>query len=601
MEKGLINQEEVSQSLELYAVVSSNGRFQYISSNSLELLGYLSSELIGKYMKEFIHIEDLFLVESYFYNEHHLHPCSFRFFTKSGRYVWFEATLDFIRSKVEHVEQEIILKMKLLTKKAANKDQTEQNVINQQTDTAITNQNRILLEDLPTPVFISKKGKLCFVNQEFQDLLGAVSKEQLIGKHTFDFTDKGYHDVVKNREFRLYNGEKIGIIEEIWYTLDGREISLEIMASLTRYKGEPAELVVMNDISSRRNFQKILQKSRERYQRLIDNSIDTIAVIHKDKWVFMNKSGVNLFQAEDYPDMLGRNIYEFLHQDDHQTMRNSLKCILDGASDVQVTKQSWVISDGKIIYTEMVCIPTTYYGDKAVQVILRDISYRKKTEELMLRSEKLSIAGQLAAGIAHEIRNPLTAIKGFLQIMQPDISNHSQYFHIIFSELNRIEMILSELLMLAKPQETKFRKTNLVTLLNDVAILLETQGNMNNVTFIQEHISSDLLINCDQNQLKQVFINLFKNAIDAMPKGGKVTVKTELLNQSVKITVIDEGEGIPPEFMRRIGEPFLTTKENGNGLGLMITYKIIENHSGHMYIESEVGKGSIFTIILPCE
>ncbi|PMC35099.1 PAS domain-containing sensor histidine kinase [Bacillus sp. UMB0899] len=601
MEKGLINQEEVSQSLELYAVVSSNGRFQYISSNSLELLGYLSSELIGKYMKEFIHIEDLFLVESYFYNEHHLHPCSFRFFTKSGRYVWFEATLDFIRSKVEHVEQEIILKMKLLTKKAANKDQTEQNVINQQTDTAITNQNRILLEDLPTPVFISKKGKLCFVNQAFQDLLGAVSKEQLIGKHTFDFTDKGYHDVVKNREFRLYNGEKIGIIEEIWYTLDGREISLEIMASLTRYKGEPAELVVMNDISSRRNFQKILQKSRERYQRLIDNSIDTIAVIHKDKWVFMNKSGVNLFQAEDYPDMLGRNIYEFLHQGDHQTMRNSLKCILDGASDVQVTKQSWVISDGKIIYTEMVCIPTTYYGDKAVQVILRDISYRKKTEELMLRSEKLSIAGQLAAGIAHEIRNPLTAIKGFLQIMQPDISNHSQYFHIIFSELNRIEMILSELLMLAKPQETKFRKTNLVTLLNDVAILLETQGNMNNVTFIQEHISSDLLINCDQNQLKQVFINLFKNAIDAMPKGGKVTVKTELLNQSVKITVIDEGEGIPPEFMRRIGEPFLTTKENGNGLGLMITYKIIENHSGHMYIESEVGKGSIFTIILPCE
>jgi len=600
MERGLVRQEEVSQSLELYAVVSSNGRFQYISSNSLELLGYSSSELIGKYMKEFLHIEDLFLVESYFYNEHHLHPCSFRFFTKSGKYVWFEADLDFIRSKVKGVQQEIILKMRLLTKEATGLDDRKQNDLTKLNDKEFVSQDLILLEDLPTPVFISKKGKLCFVNQAFQDLLGAASKEQLIGKHTFDFTDKGYHDVIKNREYRLYKGEKIGIIEETWHTLDGREINLEIMASLTKYKGVSAELVVMNDISSRRNFQKILQKSRERYQRLIDNSIDTIAVIHKDKWVFMNESGVKLFKAEDYPDMLGRNIYEYLHPSDHQTMRNSLKHILDGTSDVQLTKQSWLISKETTIYTEMVCIPTTYYGEKAVQVILRDISYRKKTEELMIRSEKLSIAGQLAAGIAHEIRNPLTSIKGFLQIMQPDISNHSQYFHIIFSELNRIEMILSELLMLAKPQETKFTKTDLVTLLNDVAILLETQGNMNNVSILQEHTFPELQINCDENQLKQVFINLFKNAIDAMPKGGKVKVLTEKINHSVKIIVKDEGEGIPPEFLERIGEPFLTTKEKGNGLGLMITYKIIENHSGNMYVESEVGKGSIFTIILPC-
>ncbi|WP_226530205.1 PAS domain S-box protein [Metabacillus niabensis] len=600
MERGLVRQEEVSQSLELYAVVSSNGRFQYISSNSLELLGYSSSELIGKYMKEFLHIEDLFLVESYFFNEHHLHPCSFRFFTKSGKYVWFEADLDFIRSKVKGVQQEIILKMRLLTKAATCLTDRKQKDLTKLNDKEFVSQDRILLEDLPTPVFISQKGKLCFVNQAFQDLLGAASKEQLIGKHTFDFTDKGYHDVIKNREYRLYKGEKIGIIEETWHTLDGREINLEIMASLTKYKGASAELVVMNDISSRRNFQKILQKSRERYQRLIDNSIDTIAVIHKDKWVFMNESGVKLFKAEDYPDMLGRNIYEYLHPNDHQTMRNSLKHILDGTSDVQLTKQSWLISKETTIYTEMVCIPTTYYGEKAVQVILRDISYRKKTEELMIRSEKLSIAGQLAAGIAHEIRNPLTSIKGFLQIMQPDISNHSQYFHIIFSELNRIEMILSELLMLAKPQETKFTKTDLVTLLNDVAILLETQGNMNNVSILQEHSFPELQINCDENQLKQVFINLFKNAIDAMPKGGKVKVLTEKINHSVKIIVKDEGEGIPPEFLERIGEPFLTTKEKGNGLGLMITYKIIENHSGNMYVESEVGKGSIFTIILPC-
>ncbi len=601
MERGLASQEEVDQSLELYAVVSSSGRFQFISSNSFETIGYSSSELIGKYMKDFIHIEDLFLVESSFFNEHHLYPCSFRFFTKSGRYLWFEANIDFIRSNVKEEDQEVILKMKTLNKKTttnSSKSEQKEKILN---EPAFFDQGYSILKDLPTPVFISKNGKLCFVNDAFQELLGANSKEQLLGKEAFDFIDKGYHVVIKNREYRLHRGEKIGIIEETWHTLDGREINLEIMASLTKYKGEIAELVVLNDISSRRNFQKILQKSRERYQRLIDNSIDTIAVIHHDKWVFMNESGVKLFEAEDYPEMLGRNIYDYLHPSDHQTMTNSLKSILDGTSDVQFSKQTWLIPKDKKIYTEMVCIPTSYFGEQAVQVILRDISYRKKTEELMLRSEKLSIAGQLAAGIAHEIRNPLTAIKGFLQIMQPELSHHNQYFQIIFSELNRIEMILSELLMLAKPQETKFSRTNLVTLLNDVAVLLETQGNMNNVSIIQEHSSSDLLINCDENQLKQVFINLFKNAIDAMPKGGKVTVHTKKLNQSVRITVKDEGEGISPELMKRIGEPFLTTKEKGNGLGLMITYKIIENHNGNMFVESQVGKGSTFTVLLPCE
>jgi two-component system sporulation sensor kinase A len=357
---------------------------------------------------------------------------------------------------------------------------------------------------------------------------------------------------------------------------------------------------VLTDISSRRNFQKILQRSRERYQRLIDNSIDTIAVIHQDKWVFMNESGVKLFEAGSYPEMLGKNIFEHLHPDDHEHMKESLKSILSGEKEVQVTNQSWEISENKTIYTEMVCIPSTYFGEQAVQIILRDISDRKKTEELMLRSEKLSIAGQLAAGIAHEIRNPLTAIKGFLQIMRPDFKNHQQYFHIIFSELNRIELILSELLMLAKPQETQFKKANLVTLLQDVALLLETQANLNSISIKQKHEKEHVMINCDSNQLKQVFINLLKNAIDAMPKGGKVSVFTKREDNSVSIMVKDEGEGIPDELIKRIGEPFLTTKEKGNGLGLMITYKIIEDHKGTISVDSKLGEGSTFTVVLPC-
>ncbi|MGM7720119.1 PAS domain S-box protein [Metabacillus sp. Hm71] len=599
MDHNATNVHTVIQDVEVYAVVSSNGRFQYISSNSTELIGYSYDDLIGKYMKDFIHSEDLFLIESYFFNEHHLHPCTFRFMHKKGSYVWFQATVDFIRSTVSKQGQDIVLKIRVLDTYNVMIEQSIENDKNSQDYTIGQVDGDLLLDDLPSPLYISHLGKIVYVNKAFMELLGANSKAQLIGKHTVDFIDNSYHEVVKNRIKRLHTGEKIGIIEQTWSRLDGIEINVEVTANLTTFKGEKVELIVLTDISSRRNFQKILQKSRERYQRLIDNSIDTIGVIHQDKWVFINESGVKLFEAGDYPEMLGKNIYEHLHPNDHQKMKESLENILSGKSEVNVTNQSWVISKEKTIYSEMVCIPTTYFGELAVQVILRDISDRKKTEELMLRSEKLSIAGQLAAGIAHEIRNPLTAIKGFLQIMHPEFKNHAQYFQIIFSELNRIEMILSELLVLAKPQETQFRKTNLVTLIQDVAMLLETQANLNSVSILQKHEYAKLLINCDQNQLKQVFINLFKNAIDAMPKGGKVTVQTKRTEDKIRIIVQDEGEGIPAELIDRLGEPFLTTKEKGNGLGLMITYKIIEDHNGSITVESTVGKGSTFTVEMP--
>lgn len=601
MDKNTSIVNSVLQDVDVYAVISANGRIQYVSSNIEELLGYPNNELIGKNIRDFIHNEDIFLMESYFFNEHHLHPCTFRFLSEKGRYIWFETTIDYVHSSISIDRQEIILKM--------TAQHTDSVIIDRPNDSDKASKDftigmidgDIFLNDLPSPIFISTFGKIRYVNNAFQQLLGASSRDQLIGKSSLDFTDETFHDIVKNRIQRLHKGEKVGLIEQIWRRLDGTEINVELTSNLTNFKGQKSELIVLTDISSRRNFQKILQRSRERYQRLIDNSIDTIAVIHEDKWVFMNESGVRLFEAGAYPEMLGKNIFDHLHPDDHEHMKKILKSILTGNAEVQVTNQSWEISKNKTIYTEMVCIPSTYFGEKAVQIILRDISDRKKTEELMLRSEKLSIAGQLAAGIAHEIRNPLTAIKGFLQIMHKDFKDHQQYFHIIFSELNRIEMILSELLMLAKPQETIFKKANLVTLLQDVALLLETQANLNSVSIEQIHKNNHIMINCDSNQLKQVFINLLKNAIDAMPKGGKVQVYTKREDNAVTIKVKDEGEGIPTELLKRIGEPFLTTKEKGNGLGLMITYKIIEDHNGNISVDSKIGEGSTFTVVLPCE
>ncbi|ASS70885.1 PAS domain-containing protein [Bacillus atrophaeus] len=589
---------------DIHAVLTSNGRIIYISANCKPYLSYAQEEMIGSFMKEFLHEEDQFLVESYFYNEHHLMPCTFRLIKKDHTIVWIEAGVEIVTTQVEGNGREIILKMKVLEEESGhqslncnkNKIQPE----HQTSSSYLNSEFERLVETLPSPLCISVSGKIVYVNNAMLSMLGAETKDHIIGRWSYEFIEEEYHDIVKNRILRMQKGMEVGMIEQTWKRLDGTPVHLEVKAAPAIYKNQRAELLLLIDISSRKKFQTILQKSRERYQLLIQNSIDTIAVIHNGKWVFMNESGISLFEAATYEDLIGKNIYDHLHPCDHEDVKKRIQNIAEHKTDSEVMKQSWFTFQNRLIYTEMVCIPTTFFGETAVQVILRDISERKQTEELMLKSEKLSIAGQLAAGIAHEIRNPLTAIKGFLQLMKPTMEGNEHYFDIVFSELSRIELILSELLMLAKPQQHAYKEhLNLKKLISEVTALLETQANLNGIFIKTAFQRESIFINGDQNQLKQVFINLIKNAVESMPDGGTVEIDTTEDEHSVHVTIKDEGEGIPEKVLKRIGEPFLTTKEKGTGLGLMVTFNIIENHQGTIQVDSKPEKGTAFKISFP--
>ena len=587
IQKGVHNQTEI-----IYSVISNEGYFEYISSNCLKVLGYKQKELIGSNLSEYLHVEDINIFESFLYHGDDIFPCSFRFLQKNGSYIWMKTSVDVIYNHLNKDQREFVLKF-AVTSADDKIDEVPKEVNPIRADGALD-----FVHELPCPLIISKKGKVQYANTAAVKLLVATSSEDIVGKMVFQFIDKMFHESVHETIENLHKGIDSGILEQIWTSLDGNKIYVELKSVLISYKGEQAELLVITDISSKKIYQSILQQSREKYQRLIQNSIDTIAVIHNDKWVFMNESGIKLFGAQDYPDVLGKSIYHFLHPEYHQHVKDQLDDITNGRTETIVTKQSWYTYSKKIVHTEMVCIPTTYFGEPAVQIILRDLSEHKHAEELMIRSEKLSVAGQLAAGIAHEIRNPLTAIKGFLQLMHGEIEKDNQYFEIIFSELNRIEMILSELLMLAKPQETVFEKANVKTILLEVVTLLETEAILRNIVIEKKFSDENQEVVCDKNQLKQVFINLIKNAIEAMPNGGTVTISTKSENFSIVIEIKDEGEGIPKELLERLGEPFLTTKEKGTGLGLMITYKIVENHKGTIDVSSSE-KGTVFTIKLP--
>ncbi|HLO11360.1 MAG TPA: ATP-binding protein, partial [Pseudoneobacillus sp.] len=231
------------------------------------------------------------------------------------------------------------------------------------------------------------------------------------------------------------------------------------------------------------------------------------------------------------------------------------------------------------------------------------ITDRMKNDSALRNLDRLSIIGQLAAGVAHEIRNPLTALKGFSKLLQSSVHKEKKedYLSIIMNELDRIDMIVNEFMSLAKPQAIQFERWKLNEILESTINILHPQALLHNVQFSINYENEDIELLCSPNQLKQVFVNFLKNAIESMPNGGNVFINVQKCeNTRVLITFIDEGVGIETGVMQYLGTPFYTTKDKGIGLGLTVSNKIIQEHNGTMKIESHVGIGTTVKVELEC-
>lgn len=229
---------------------------------------------------------------------------------------------------------------------------------------------------------------------------------------------------------------------------------------------------------------------------------------------------------------------------------------------------------------------------------MTDHTKKHQLEMTLCRVEKLLLSAQLSANIVHEIKNPLTSIKGFLQLIQAGVEHREEYFQVLINEIDKIESLTYELLQMANPNKDKKQSISVEKLLNDVIFLMKTQATMKMMTF---DIVGDLDVSiyCNPNEMKQVLINLILNGADAMDRKGTITIKVENEGDSVKIEVIDKGHGMSEETMSRIFDAFYTTKENGTGLGLVVTNHIIEKHHGKLSIRSVENEGSTFEIQLP--
>lgn len=342
------------------------------------------------------------------------------------------------------------------------------------------------------------------------------------------------------------------------------------------------------------------EENAESYRQLVELLPEAVFIHENESILYVNKSGEELLAATGKTELIGKSIYTFIKSDYQKLSFQHIKQVCREKTPVMNTEKELTCLDGRVIPCSVSSLFMPFQGKKTLLSIVKDLtSHKEQTAQLVEKSEKLALVGQLAAGIAHEIRNPLTSIKGFLQLTRMQGEHRDDYFDIMMTELDRINLIVSELLGVSKPVDVVFKKQAVTPMLEDVVALIQSQASMDNVQ-INLEIESDLPpLYCEENQLKQVFINVLKNAIEAMPDGGIISVEMKRKSGFITIQVIDEGIGIPAEHMPKIGEPFYTTKEKGTGLGLMTCMKIIESHGGELDISSEIEDGTTVEIRLP--
>jgi two-component system, LuxR family, sensor kinase FixL len=234
--------------------------------------------------------------------------------------------------------------------------------------------------------------------------------------------------------------------------------------------------------------------------------------------------------------------------------------------------------------------------------IIRDLTETKALQEQIARSEQLAALGRLVAEITHEIKNPLVMIGGFArQLLRNAQDEKSQAkLKIISDEVQRLENLLMELREVYRPPDLSFQSININTLLTEIFSLSKEDCESRNITIHLETDQDPLWVQGDPGKLKQVFLNLVKNAIEAMEKGGNLIIHSKQLGDQVEIAITDNGPGIQEKDRQRLFTPFFTTKRRGTGLGLSVSKKIIDNHpGGALGLDSEEGKGTIVKITLP--
>jgi PAS domain S-box-containing protein len=352
-----------------------------------------------------------------------------------------------------------------------------------------------------------------------------------------------------------------------------------------------------------------LKESEHKYKTLVEEISDGYLVLEGETIAFVNPAFCQMHGIDDSNEILMTSFLNFVHKKDRHRVRQLIT--RNNEFDTAATAAFEYLRlrrDSRSLPTEMGCRPSRFESRESTLCIVRDITRRVKLEKKSRQMERMAYIGQITASLSHEIRNPLSSIKMNLQILGQNnrfTGNDEKRLQITQTEIQRLETILQQLLDFAKPVTLVPGDVNVNEVVNFCAGLLDVKFRKIQASCQVALAQSLPFITADKAKIEQVVINLLLNALDSIQPGGEVCVRTGIQRQKetdfVTIQVSDDGDGIPPELIPHIFEPFYTTKIKGTGLGLANVKQIVQAHNGVVNVEAKKPSGTVFDVYLPCE
>ena len=478
---------------------------------------------------------------------------------------------------------------------------------------------RNLFERVRHGLFISaKEGHFLDCNQAMWGLLGYQDKEEFL---KIDIVKDLYVNPEDRKTF-MELVEKLGFIKDFeveFKKKNGERITVLLTATAKRdEKGTIIGYEGLNiDITDRKKMEKELKEANDFLMNLIESSVDGIIVTDmKGDILIFNKGAEDLlgYKSEE---VVGKMNIRSIYQPGvaKEVMEKLRSPDFGGVGKLTSLPIFHRKKDGELIEGDLSA--SLIYNEKGNEIasvgIFKDLRERLKMErelreiqQALLQSEKLAAMGRLTSQIAHELNNPIYGIMNTLELLKTEIPPENKRRRILelsLSEIQRLSEMLRNMLSFSKPEEEKRRPVKIDELIEGILLVMEKQMKESNIQ-VEASFDSDIPeVMASTNQMRQVMLNILKNAKEAMPKGGTLTVRAAREGNKVLITTQDTGIGIPEEIRDKIFEAFFTTKQKvkGVGLGLSVCYGIIKDHGGEIKVESEEGKGTTFTISLPIE
>jgi len=425
-------------------------------------------------------------------------------------------------------------------------------------------------------------------------------------------------DLVQTYERVVEHGITERTRELTFIRKDGKRAYLDVRVQAVRNEegGIIAFEGIMRDITERRKMEEALKRNEQNYRVLFESTIDGMFVVDVEtmKVVLANQALARMFGSDSVEDGIGGNPLDNVHPDDRDRLIEIFAKGEFGKGLSEIREFRGITKDGREIWVSAMGTRIEYEGKVADLVSLRDITERKrmeeekqKMEEQLLLTGRLAAVGELAAGVAHELNNPITAIKGFAQLLtaREDLDETTRKdLDTIYRESQRAAKITQNLLSFARRHEPEKHPISINDVIENILEMQEYLMKVNNIE-LEVELDPDLpKTMADFHQMQQVFVNIINNAEQAMVEThgkGRLLIKTQRSGKMVQIIFADNGPGISEENLKRIFDPFFTTKEvgKGTGLGLSICYGLVGAHGGRIYARSKLGQGATFVVEMP--